>query len=113
MDLLERAGLPRKLALPVVFLAAHGEVTSPEVEGATGLRQPEVSTAIRHLRERGWVAKRDVKRDGRGRPLHAYRLARPFDAIVEEIVRRERGRVQDIEAVIRALERRAEAYASP
>lgn len=102
----------RKLAKAVVLLASRGEATSPQVEGETGLRQPEVSTAMKELRERGWVAKRDVRREGKGRPLHAYRLARPFGAIVEELVARQRAKIRRIQEVIQALEEKAGADAS-
>lgn len=105
--------MPRKLALVLVLLAAQEETTSREIEARTGLRQPEVSTAMTDLRERDWVTKRDIKKEGKGRPLHAYRLARPFSDIIQEIVEVERGRIREIEEAIEALTRRVKAFASP
>lgn len=112
IDLLEKTGLNRKVATAVVYLASEEEATSMDLESHTGLRQPEVSTVMKELRHRGWVVKRDVKRPGKGRPLHAYRLARPFEAIVGEIVAEERDKIREIEEVIDALRRRAERIAS-
>ncbi|MEE9519166.1 MAG: MarR family transcriptional regulator [bacterium] len=105
--------MPRKLALVLVLLAAQEETTSREIEARTGLRQPEVSTAMTDLRERDWVIKRDIKKTGKGRPLHAYRLARPFPDIIQEIAEVERDRIREIEEAIEALTRRVKAFASP
>ncbi|MFQ5553627.1 MAG: MarR family transcriptional regulator [Thermoplasmata archaeon] len=105
--------MPRKLALVLVLLATQEEATSRDIEAHTGLRQPEVSTAMTDLREREWVTKRDIKKEGKGRPLHAYRLARSFPRIVQEIVETERVRIQEIEEALEALQRRVNAFASP
>ncbi len=105
--------MPRKLASVLILLATREEATSRDIEAYTGLRQPEVSTAMTDLRERDWVVKRDIKKEGKGRPLHAYRLARPFAAIVEEIVDLERARIRETEEAIEALARRARAFPSP
>jgi predicted transcriptional regulator len=113
IDLLMRTGVSRNLARTLVFLAARGETTSLEIEKRTGLRQPEVSVSMKELRRRGWVTKRDVRKEGKGRPLHAYRLARPFDRIVEEVVEGERQKISRIEDTIRALKREAKAFSSP
>ncbi len=111
--LLIQAGLSKNLARTLVVLASQGETTSLDVEKVAGLRQPEVSIAMKELRGRGWVAKRDIKREGKGRPLHAYRLAKPFDRIAEEIVKEQKKRVRSIEETIRQLQKEAKAFLSP
>jgi predicted transcriptional regulator len=113
VELLARTRMPRKLAVVLVLLATQEEATSRDIEAHTGLRQPEVSTAMTDLREREWVTKRDVKKEGKGRPLHAYRLAQPFPQIIREIVDAERIRIREIEEAIEALQRRVQAFASP
>lgn len=105
-------GLSKNLARTLVVLAARGETTSLDVETSATLRQPEVSLAMKELRQRRWVVKRDVKREGKGRPLHAYRLAKPFERIVEEIVKAERGRLKAQEERMRRLQREAKAFSS-
>ena len=107
VELLARTGMPKNVAKTLVFLATREETTSVEVEKATGLRQPEVSIAMQELRRRRWVDKRDLKKEGKGRPVHAYRLTTPFGEIVEAIAREERRKVEEIQGTLRRLKRRA------
>lgn len=85
VQILVQLGLARNEARVVVYLAQVDEAVSRQVEQGADMRQPEVSTAMRELRRRGWVAKRDVKREGKGRPLHCYRLAVAFDAALDDL----------------------------
>jgi len=103
VDLLMAAGVPRNLAKTLVFLARRDETISVDIEKATGLRQPEVSLAMRELRTRRWVEKRDIKREGKGRPVHGYRLTVPFETIVDSITREERRKIQSIEDTLKRL----------
>ena len=107
VELLARTGIPRNVAKALVFLSTREETTSVEIEKATGLRQPEVSIAMQELRRRKWVDKRDIKKEGKGRPVHAYRLAIPFSAIVDVIAKEERRRIEEIRSAVRRLKRRA------
>ncbi len=108
-----RTGMPKNLARTLVFLASRGETTSLDIEKRTGLRQPEVSISMKELRRKGWVTKRDLKKEGKGRPLHAYRLARPFEAIVEAVVDDERRKIRGLEETIRQLRRESRAFSAP
>ena len=63
-----------------MFLRKKEETTSVEIEISTALRQPEVSIAMQELRRRKWVIKRDIKKEGKGRPVHSYKLSLPFDS---------------------------------
>jgi len=85
VDLLVKNGMKPKIARTLAYLTGKEEVKSIEIERDTGLRQPEVSIAIQFLRKKGWVKKRDIKKQGKGRPVHAYRLAYPITQIVGEI----------------------------
>jgi predicted transcriptional regulator len=107
VDLLADTGMSRNVAKALVFLAGREETTSVEIEKATGLRQPEVSIAMQDLRRRRWVEKRYIKKEGKGRPVHAYRLAVPFSAVVEAIARAERRKVERVQGIVRRLKRRA------
>jgi len=107
VDLLARTGIPKNVAKSLVFLSTREETTSVEIEKSTGLRQPEVSIAMQELRHRRWVEKRDIKKEGKGRPVHAYRLSVPFPEIVEAIARDERRKIEDIQGNVRRLKRRA------
>src|SRR3990170_5256160 len=98
VDLLTRTGLPKNVAKALVFLSKREETTSVEIEKATGLRQPEVSIAMQELRRRKWVDKRDIKKEGKGRPVHSYRLSVPWSEILAQIDREEQSKIERIEA---------------
>ncbi|MDD1746175.1 MAG: ArsR family transcriptional regulator [Methanomassiliicoccales archaeon] len=103
VEMLMNTGMPKNVAKTLAFLRKKEETTSVEIELSTALRQPEVSIAMQELRRRKWVTKRDIKKEGKGRPVHAYKLSIPFDKIVEALEKEERKRIERIEANIEAL----------
>ena len=78
-------------------------MTSIEIEREAGLRQPEVSIAMQWLRRRGWINKRNMKKEGKGRPVHGYRLSKDFDEILEEIIQDLTTQIEDIKKNIQDL----------
>jgi predicted transcriptional regulator len=66
-------GMPRNLAKTLMYLCQIEECHSADIEHGADLRQPEVSVAMQELRKRGWVKKRDLKKEGKGRPTHLYK----------------------------------------
>jgi len=103
VELLMRTGLSKNMAKTLVFLRKKEETTSVEIESATSLRQPEVSIAMQELRRRKWVSKRDIKKEGKGRPVHSNKLSIPFDKIVDIIEAEERKKIELIESSIKQL----------
>ena len=103
VELLMRTGLSKNMAKTLVYLRKKEETTSVEIESATGLRQPEVSIAMQDLRRRKWVSKRDIKKEGKGRPVHSNKLAIPFDKIVDIIEAEEKKKITAIESNIKQL----------
>ena len=101
--LLSSMEISRNVARTLVCLQAQEECTSVQIERATGLRQPEVSIAIQELRDRGWVAKKDIRRSRKGRPVHNYRLARPFAEIIAVIDAGEKSRIRKMEQALGRL----------
>ncbi|HVL88311.1 MAG TPA: ArsR family transcriptional regulator [Candidatus Thermoplasmatota archaeon] len=101
-QLLSALGLAPNTARALSFLRLVREATSAEIETGAGLRQPEVSVAMQQLRAREWVRKRDLHREGKGRPVHAYALTRPFPEIVDEL---ERGVREAASRQLTAIER--------
>jgi predicted transcriptional regulator len=81
VDVLTRAGLGRNPARVFVYVAVAGKTYSAQIQVATGLRQPEVSIALRDLSDRRWVAMQTVQREGKGRPINVYRLRKPITEI--------------------------------
>lgn len=98
VDLLIETGIPKNLAKTLVFLSKREETTSVEIEKATGLRQPEVSIAMQDLRRRRWVEKRDLKKEGKGRPVHAYRLSLAWSEILTQVDREEQAKIERVDA---------------
>ncbi|HIH36760.1 MAG TPA: ArsR family transcriptional regulator [Methanocellales archaeon] len=78
-------GLKRNVARTLMYLANADDVTSRSIELGADLRQPEVSIAMRKLKEENWVVVRDIKREGKGRPLKSYKLAVPIENIITRL----------------------------
>ena len=58
------------------------EASSQEIEISTGLRQPEVSLALKLMQKQSWISVRSEKRPGKGRPMKIYSLVTPIDEII-------------------------------
>jgi predicted transcriptional regulator len=75
-------GLNRTVASVIIYLLEAKEGSSRNIEMATGLSQPEVSIAMRTLREMGWITEREVKGNGKGRPQKIFSLRTNIDEII-------------------------------
>ena len=88
--------IPRSVAYTLVYIRDKDEVTSVEIERETSLRQPEVSIAMQWLRRKGWINKRNMKKEGKGRPIHGYKLSKDFNEILEEIIQDLSNKIDEI-----------------
>jgi predicted transcriptional regulator len=79
---LQNLGANRNVAHLITYLKNVKGVSSRDIEKAIGLRQPEVSIAMRTLRERYWVTENEVKKNGKGRPMKIYSLGATIDEII-------------------------------
>mgnify|MGYP001772558458 CR=1 FL=1 len=104
INLLTEAGLNRNIARVVVFLSKAGEAVSRDIERAANLRQPEVSLAMKELKEWGWVKERELKKKGKGRPLKSYKMTKELGEIVRELVQKKREEIRKIERDLDELE---------
>ncbi|KAF5424312.1 MAG: putative transcriptional regulator [Candidatus Methanomarinus sp.] len=84
-DTLVGLGLKRNVAKTLTYLINTQEVTSREIEMGSDLRQPEVSTAMRELQKLKWVAIREEKKPGKGRPFKIYRLDKNLNSIIQQL----------------------------
>jgi predicted transcriptional regulator len=75
-------GMSRGVATIMAYLRNVNEASSREIEISTGLRQPEVSLAMRLIRNLSLVSVRSEKKHGKGRPMKIYSLAAPVDEIL-------------------------------
>ncbi len=82
MQCLESLGINRNVARVITYPKGVNEEPSKEIEIATDLRQPEVSIAMRTLRQRGWLTESEIKSMGKGRPLKIYALRATTDEII-------------------------------
>jgi predicted transcriptional regulator len=87
-------GMPKNLAKTLMYVCQVNECRSAEIEQRADLRQPEVSVAMQELRRRGWVKKRDQKKQGKGRPIHIYRSTTHLSEILEDF---EREKLREVE----------------
>jgi predicted transcriptional regulator len=79
---LSNLGMSRNVATTMAYLMNVNEASSQDIEISTGLRQPEVSLAMRLMRNQSWVSVRSEKKPGKGRPMKIYSLAAPVDEII-------------------------------
>ena len=97
-------GVNRKVSYLITYLANVGEVSSKEIEKGTGLRQPEVSLAMRTLRDNNWVEERAVKRgEGSGGLTKIYALSTPIDEIIRHYEDEKMRESEQMRAVIQKL----------
>lgn len=84
-DTLIGLGLKRNVAKTLTFLRNGDKVTSRDIEIASDLRQPEVSTAMRELHGLKWVIVKEVKKPGKGRPFKLYQLDKNINTIIDHL----------------------------
>jgi predicted transcriptional regulator len=84
--LLQKLSLSRIEALAMTCLIDGDSLTSSQIENLTGLRQPEVSVAMKPLCEKGIVESWDQKLSkDRGRPRRYYKLKLTFDTFMRNL----------------------------
>jgi len=76
-SILHGLGVQRNAAKVIASIAGGNEATTRYIERAAGLRQPEVSIAMRTLRHENWIRDWEVKAEGKGRPHKVYALTIP------------------------------------
>ena len=96
VKLFAELGMPKNLAKTLMYISQVEECRSAEVEQGADLRQPEVSVAMQEMRRRGWAKKRDLKKKGKGRPVHIYKLTKPLPQILKNFEQDKMKEVQTI-----------------
>ena len=82
IEMLSNLGMPKYVATTIAYLINVGEASSHEIEISTGLRQPEVSLAIRFMRKQSWISVRTEKMHGKERQMKVYSLMVHVDEIL-------------------------------
>jgi len=102
-DALISLGLSRNISMSLAFLQNMNTATSLDLERSARLRQPEVSIAMRELKERDWVDEREEKKPGKGRPFKIYTLKVGFNDIVAQLEKEQKKVVEDTQKKIKRL----------
>ncbi len=102
-DALISLGMSRNVARILSYLQNKNEVTAVELEREAGLRQPEVSIAMRDLEERDWINEREEKKPGKGRPHKVYSLKVGFNKIIAEFEKQQKKAVDEMQKNIKRL----------
>jgi len=103
VNLFTELGMPKNLAKTLMFISQVEECRSAEVEQGADLRQPEVSVAMQELRRRGWAKKRDLKKKGKGRPVHIYKLTKTLPDILKNFENEKMKQVDTIKSDLAQL----------
>ena len=74
VEMLENIGVSTNVAYVLVSLHEGGSLSSKELQSACGLRQPEISVAMKELLNEEMVRCEAQNEGGRGRPCHRYSL---------------------------------------
>lgn len=82
IETLRNVGMSRNIATTIAYLINVGKASSREIEISTGLRQTEVSLAVRLMCNKSWVNVCSEKKPGKGRPIKIYYLVAPIDEII-------------------------------
>lgn len=96
VKLFAELGMPKNLAKTLMYISQVPECRSADVEQGADLRQPEVSVAMQEMRRRGWAKKRDLKKEGKGRPVHIYKLTKPLPQILKSF---EQDKMKQVETI--------------
>ncbi len=96
-------GMSRPVARTLTYLLNVDEATSSELEKGTGLRQPEVSIAVKQLKEWDWIKERERKKPGKGRPYKVFSLKIGFYKIVAQLENQRKTVAAEIQLKIERL----------
>jgi predicted transcriptional regulator len=103
VELLRRLNINRPVALTLACLSKGEEISSQCIEMVSGLRQPEVSIAMRYLRENDWIDMREEKKNqGKGRPVKLYKLTVQMETIIDTI---EENIIAESNSILQNIER--------
>ncbi|NJD77220.1 MAG: ArsR family transcriptional regulator [Candidatus Methanoperedens sp.] len=102
-DALIAIGMSRNIARTLSYLQNVNEATSVNLERGTGLRQPEVSIAMKQLKERNWIVEREEKKPGKGRPYRIYSLKIGFNNIIADLEKQKRKSADEVQLRLKRL----------
>ena len=86
VDMLENIGISINVAYVLVSLHEGGNLSSKELQSSCGLRQPEISVAMKELLNDDMVRCEAQNEGGRGRPCHRYSLNGNLFSVIKPFI---------------------------
>lgn len=102
-DSLISLGMNRPIARTLAYLHHVDEATAVELEKGAGLHQPEVSTAMKELKQLDWIKIHEEKKPGKGRPYKIYSLKIGFNEIIAQLEKQQKEELNEAKAMIEKL----------
>lgn len=100
IKVLMSANIKKNSARTMLLLHQAKEASSKDIEHGANLKQPEVSVALKDLKKRQLVISREVKKEGKGRPVKAFKLTIPLIDVIEGI---QKEKMEEFERVKNSL----------
>lgn len=88
-------GMSRPVARTLTYLQKGDTATSVDIERGTGLRQPEVSIAMKELNPHDWISETEEKKPGKGRPIKIYSLKVRFKDVIAHLEKQQKKKFND------------------
>jgi len=107
-EILISSGLSRPVARTLAYLQKVDTATSIDLERGTGLRQPEVSIAMKQLDPFDWIDESEEKKPGKGRPNKVYSLKVRFKDIIAHLEKQQKKTIDEARVNIERLKELAE-----
>ena len=98
-------GMSPSIVKVLLCLHTHGATTSKILQTRCGLRQPEISTAIKTLNERKMVRIHSKGANGRGRPSHIYELTESLQTCIGQFTMEIEERIADMQKGISTVQK--------
>ncbi|MDV0446890.1 hypothetical protein MsAg5_07530 [Methanosarcinaceae archaeon Ag5] len=95
IEMFKNLNIKKSVSKTLLCLSTEEGVSSTTICQLTGLKQPEVSNAIKCLEESNWVSVTEVKSKKAGRPIKYYRLLISKEEIYETIEKNARKEVTE------------------
>lgn len=96
-------GISRYVARTLACLQNMDEATAAEFGAALMPSQPEVSIAMKELKERGWISEHEEKKTGKGRPYKVYSLKAGLKGIIAHLKKQQKKGIEETQSKIKRL----------
>ena len=85
VNILTRTGMARNTAKIFVAIKELDNPDTKQIMQFTGIMQPQISVAIRKLRERDYINIKTEKTENRGRPISYFLLKKSMSEIINDM----------------------------